>query len=415
MTCFYWCRSLLIIQLALTVMMLPLTIFLNYNLSLAAILANVIAVPFMSITAIPLSLLAVILMPINEYAASFILELSLACLSLLWQWLTYLTQIEGLMLSISSVELTVVISLIFILSTILFIGPPRRYILLICSSALLLCLVVFYPSYIKLPVFQQNDRQWQVKVMDVGQGLAVFIEVNGETMLYDTGASYPSGFNIAESVLIPYLKYQGENQLQALIISHDDNDHASGLGVLNRHFKVKRIIYNENTKGLSLSTEPCLQGQIINWQFLTIEQLWPKQVKANHNDDSCVLRISDGVNSVLFTGDISSKIERKLVAQYGVSESSKLKSTVLIAPHHGSKTSSSLSFIEAVKPDAVIFSAGYLNRWEMPVSSVVKRYRQAKVKTYNTANDGMVLVAFSNEEPHISRYRETVWPFWFAN
>lgn len=409
------CKSLFIIQLSLTVLMLPITVFLNYSLSLSAMLANIIAVPFMSVTAIPLSLLAVLFLPINAEISQLILELAHASLSLLWQWLSYLSTLDNLMLTLSQLQLAAIIFAVLMLWVVVFVGLSKPYSTVLYGLVLLVGLVGCCGYFFMWSTKQFAPEQWQVRVMDVGQGLAVFIEVNGEIVLYDTGASYPSGFNMAESVLLPYLRYKGYKQLDGLIISHDDNDHAGGLGILAEQIPIARIIYNDANSQPLLSTEPCLQGQTIHWHFLTIEQLWPQQVKAQHNDDSCVVKISDGNNSVLLTGDISASIEKKLVAKYHQSSENKLQARVLIAPHHGSKSSSSATFIDAVQPDAVVFSAGFLNRWQMPVPSVVKRYNNYQVKTYNTATDGMVTVEFSQQGAHIVKYRQSVWPFWFAN
>ena len=110
-------------------------------------------------------------------------------------------------------------------------------------------------------------------------------------------------------------------------------------------------------------------------------------------------------------GDISSQVEQRLIEQFG----RQLKADVLVAPHHGSKTSSGVEFITAVAPQYVIFSAGYLNRWQMPVDSVVDKYQSEGVDTFNTALSGMIEVEISASGSHITEYRNGVWPYWFAN
>ena len=165
----------------------------------------------------------------------------------------------------------------------------------------------------------------------------------------------------------------------------------------------------------------CLAGQSFDWQGLHFNQLWPPdEVKGSDNDDSCVIRISDGQQSVLLTGDISDKIERRLVLTSPISniastEAITLDSTILIAAHHGSKTSSTTDFIDAVSPSAVIFSAGFLNRWKMPNKAVIQRFIQANIPTYTTSEVGMIKIDFNNNSANIFKYRHDLSPYWFAN
>ena len=416
----HWATSLVKLQLTLAIMMIPLTVFLSYQFSLVGIFANLIAVPLMSVTAIPLCLLTVLMMPISEPIALLLLDATLFCLSVIWLWLSYLAD-SNLSLIAIPFELLLLLTFIILLLLSLFLVKIRRTSILLTLFILLLGLHFYYPSLNSWWHKKAKDRNWQVRVMDVGQGLAVFIEVNSELMLYDTGASYPSGFNIADSVLLPYLKYRGVQGLHSLVISHDDNDHAGGLLHLNQQLSIERLVYNNSSALPLLSDESCMQGQIKSWHFLTIEQLWPQENKAAHNDDSCVVKISDGQHSVLLTGDISTKVERQLVDFYNVSGDTakvlpqSLKTDLLIVPHHGSKTSSSAEFLQAVAPTWAIFSAGYLNRWKMPVDAVVERYQQENIKTYNTSVHGMVTVEFSSKGTTIKSYRQSEWPFWFAN
>jgi len=152
----------------------------------------------------------------------------------------------------------------------------------------------------------------------------------------------------------------------------------------------------------------CLQGHDFRWQGLEFAMLWPPDIIGEANDDSCVIRISDGKHSVLLTGDISKKVESKLLPKLSSYQ-------VLIAPHHGSKSSSSQDFINRVAPEYVIFSAGYLNRWQMPTEEVLARYQKVQAEVFTTATSGMVKLDFHPDGIHIEQYRQDLWPFWFAN
>lgn len=407
-----WMSSLIIVQLGLTLFMLPIAAILNHQLPLSALLANIIAVPWMSFTAIPLCLLSVVVMPFSEALSIFFLELSLASLDLIWLWLSYLSNQEWLFIDVSHETLLIIIVMSGLTFISYFLALPKKYFL----AAILFSLTYFYLGNSK------NSNDWQVNVLDVGQGLAVVVERNGRTILYDTGASYPSGFNLADSVIFPYFQYRGIETIDQLILSHADNDHAGGLSFIDKQValnkvSVGQIKYNEsskiNKKYSFAEKGSCKQGDDFIWQGLTFSVLWPMTIQENENDNSCVINISDGKYNVLLTGDISRKVEKLLTANPEIAE--KLKADVIIAPHHGSKTSSSSRFIKAVSPDAVVFSAGFLNRWHMPNKAVLKRYEESNVTSYSTAEQGMIQIKIAHQGLEIETFREHINPYWFAN
>ncbi|MFB0982275.1 MAG: DNA internalization-related competence protein ComEC/Rec2 [Alteromonadaceae bacterium] len=407
-----WMSSLIIVQLGLTLFMLPIAAILNHQLPLSALLANIIAVPWMSFTAIPLCLLSVVVMPFSDALSILFLELSLASLDLIWLWLNYLSNQEWLFIDVSHETLLIILVMSGLTFISYFLALPKKYFL----AAVLFSLTYFYLGNSK------NSNDWQVNVLDVGQGLAVVVERNSRTILYDTGASYPSGFNLADSVIFPYFQYRGIETIDQLILSHADNDHAGGLSFIDKQValnkvSVDQIKYNQSskiTKEYSFAkTGSCKQGDDFIWQGLTFSVLWPVTIQENENDNSCVINISDGKYNVLLTGDISRKVEKLLTANPEIAK--KLKADVIIAPHHGSKTSSSSRFIKAVSPDAVIFSAGFLNRWHMPNKAVLKRYEEFNVTPYSTADQGMIQIKIEEQGLEIETYREHINPYWFAN
>ncbi len=400
-----WCARLFALQLGLITLMLPLTVLVNHQLSIVALPANLLAVPWMSITSIPLSLLSVLMLPISSELSLFLVEQALKSIELVWQWLGWLSSF-----SLASVEVshTDYLSVVFIVVCVmLYLGRTLTKTPLIAVQLVVLLLI----TALALPV-NQTDKQWQVNVMDVGQGLAVVVEANHQVLVYDTGASFPSGFSMAETVLVPYLKTQGYQALDLVIISHDDNDHSGGLAELQQEFFINRLIYNQYS-----GAERCQQGQRFYWQFLSLEVLSPKEDSVASNDDSCVIKISDGLHSVLLTGDISQRIELQLVKvhQSAPQLMGKLASNILVVPHHGSKSSSSPEFISAVAPEFAIFSSGFLNRWQMPTKEVVERYHRQGVTSYNTAEHGMLRLNIGKQGIKVQPYRQQLWPFWFAN
>lgn len=153
----------------------------------------------------------------------------------------------------------------------------------------------------------------------------------------------------------------------------------------------------------------CLQGNSFLWEGLTFDVLWPEQMLAKENDDSCVLLITDNNHKVLLTGDISKVVENKLIAQYP-----QLQANVLIVPHHGSKTSSSENFVAQINPNIAVVSAGFLNRWHMPVADVVHRYHKNNIQLLSSADLGQITIDFSDEGIKYYTFNQDFWPFWFA-
>jgi len=421
-----WIRSLFGVQLCLSLFMLPISMLFNYQISTVSFVANIIAVPILSFTTIPLCLLAVIVMPLSETLSSGLYQLALLNIDAVWEWLFYLAELPWASTHVSLVEIFLVAAGISALGWLCFTSFNKKKML-----SYLIMLIVFF---IFFKFYNKDDGKWSLTVFDVGQGLSVLVEKNGQAILYDTGASYPSGFNMVDSVVLPYLYRKGINKLDKVIISHSDNDHAGGLSVLKDALQIDSIMANDAKLD---ANQLCSQGDVFTWQALSFSVLWPKSSSlerpedelsnnnGDDNDDSCVISISDGNHRVLLTGDISKRVEKLLINDEGLK--TLIEADVIVAPHHGSNTSSSKSFIEAVSPERVIFSTGFNNRWNMPAEKVQQRYRQQKVKTYNTAEVGMIEIVFTKsksnnyslEDPDknskLITFRQHKWPFWFAN
>lgn len=411
-----WFKSLFWIQLSLSLFMLPISMLFNFQLSFVSIFANLVAVPLMSFTSIPLSLLAVLLMPLNDSISSVLYEVALLSIEVLWFWLTYLSGLSWAVEAVAFSDIIILSSIISAIGFVSFLSIRKRYVFVLLIVSGFLVTFTFYLS--------KKNEHWKVTVLDVGQGLSIVIEKNNKAILYDTGASYPSGFNMAEASILPYLKHKGIEQLDKIIISHSDNDHSGGLSILKESLNIIEVIANDPELN---GNNKCKQGDMFVWQDLTFKVLWPlnePEYLGDENDHSCVIKISNGVSSVLLTGDISKKTEKQLIADNQFS--SELDTDVIVAPHHGSKTSSSQAFIQAVSPEYVIYSAGFMNRWNMPSTIVQQRYMAESVKAFNTANEGMIEIKIlhnvaENQSENIRKsnititsYRQGKFPFWFA-
>ncbi|WP_286235185.1 DNA internalization-related competence protein ComEC/Rec2 [Thalassotalea sediminis] len=391
----FWFQSFLILAI------LPLTMAIQHQVSLVAILANLIAVPWVSLVCVPLTLLSVVVSIINETVAIYVITLAQSSLHLLWLWLTIISEQTWATVEVSQIAwLSLTCIIVMCIAMLLYVNR-KTIALVMFGIGMLGVLALSFSRYKSL-----DNANWYVDVLDVGQGLSIVIRSAQHTIIYDTGATYPSGFSMTEVVLLPYLRYHGIADIDLLIISHDDNDHAGGLEKLLSAVNVKQLIFNQKQ-----GNRRCLRGQVEWLAHLKLTFLHPYALKAESNDDSCVVKVSDGNTSVLLTGDISTRTEKMLVNK----DISGLNSTILVAPHHGSKTSSSSTFIDAVSPENVVFSAGFLNQWNMPNNVVTKRYLQRRINVYSTAEQGLISVAISPQGYDIETFRQHHWPYWFAN
>jgi competence protein ComEC len=169
---------------------------------------------------------------------------------------------------------------------------------------------------------------------------------------------------MADSVLLPILQARGVLKVDLVFISHGDNDHAGSLPQLLKGVQVTRVLTNQDR---------CQQNLDISWQGLRIMALWPDDaLKYSDNNASCVIKVSDQQHSILLPGDIDKSIEKQLLSLYP----KQLQSDILVAAHHGSNTSSSSEFIQAVGADYIIFSQGFMNRWDFPRQKVLDRFQQ---------------------------------------
>ncbi|MGY3931257.1 DNA internalization-related competence protein ComEC/Rec2 [Aeromonas encheleia] len=370
------------LQSLLLLGLLPLQLLLFEGMAPLALLLNLLALPLFCVGIIPLALIGVLLAPLSTtlahglfWLANLGLEGVLWGLGLLADHLQLWWPVPGWLMPAS------------VLLLLLWGGwqwPGGRALLLPVGAALLLAA---WPA----------PTPWQLRVLDVGQGLSVLITRGERGILYDTGDRYPGGYNMADAVILPQLDRLGVRVLDALIISHKDRDHAGNRRAILQALPVRREL---SSFQFDRSTELCRRGQQWRWQGLAFRVLWPERPGAGHNNDGCVLQISDGQHSILLAADIEKEAERRLLALEGEG----LASTLLVSPHHGSRTSSTPGFVAAVQPDLVVHSAGYLNQWQFPRPEVVARY--ARARQWVTGQDGAILIEAGDAGLEIRAERE---------
>ncbi|MES0872658.1 DNA internalization-related competence protein ComEC/Rec2 [Sinimarinibacterium thermocellulolyticum] len=231
-----------------------------------------------------------------------------------------------------------------------------------------------------LPRAQTVD-DLDVTALDVGQGTAVVIRTPRHTLLFDAGPAFDEGFDAGRSVVVPYLLSQGIRRIDALVLSHGDNDHAGGIDAVRAALPVARVIGTADG-------EPCMDGLSWSWEGVRFRFLHPDQGYWSPNNRSCVLHV-DGAFDVLLPGDIERGAEARLLRTHR----ERLDADLLLSPHHGSGSSSTAGFIAAVSPAIVIHPAGWRSRYGHPRADVVARYAAARARQYVTGVEGALRVS----------------------
>ncbi|OCG58410.1 DNA internalization-related competence protein ComEC/Rec2 [Gilliamella sp. Nev5-1] len=383
---------LLHLQFGLTLLLLPIQFFVFQGVSAVSILTNLIAIPIISLFTFPIILIALICSAVDCFYIAlwfwFIADKSLEWLFLSLDWLNWLwikIPSDFYLLSFFS----------WIIIVIIRTSVWRRF-----SMTLLVILLMLL-----LPFFKDQNYRWRLDMLDVGHGLAMVIHNGKSAILYDTGAKWDKG-SAMERVIIPFLQWHNLN-VEGIIISHQHNDHAGGLTMLQRVYPKAWLMSSSSDYN---NTYPCLAGNRIIWHDLTFNVLWPKKlVGYAQNDDSCVVQVTDGRFSVLLTGDLERNQEYQLVTTYR----NQLASTILQIPHHGSSTSSSYAFLNHVKPVVSLVSTSRYNPWKLPSHKVMKKYQDLKLNHYITARTGQISLFFDKQKWSLKTMRKEITPRWY--
>ncbi len=368
------------------------------------ILFNLVFVPWFSLVVIPLTFVGLICSCLGLTLPWLLTLVNGTITPLTWSF----TQLESISFAwiATSAEFSLT-GLFLLLGLFLFrvVGKTVwRYLVLvfILPSALLMA----------SPLFTSDRQDWKLHLLDVGQGLSAVIEKQGRVLIYDTGAAFGKHFSYAKSVIIPFLQYKGLTQVDYLVLSHIDNDHAGGAADLINHYPKLQLITDVDPVRFQQQNAISCRPKQFDWQGLTIKILGPI-IARQGNNGSCVVQIDDGDYQILLPGDIEYEAEQALVAQYAREGGSVLQSHLLLAPHHGSNTSSSRAFITAVSPQLVLYPAGLHNRYQFPKRAVIERYHDIDAEQYMVGRNGQVSINFEQDGLKINSYRYDISPFWY--
>lgn len=377
-------RAAVRIQLAISLALLPLLVLMFQSLPLLSPVANALAIPLVSFVVTPLVLLAALL-PLE-----LPLHLGHQATALMMIWVEWLAGFEPAYWRQPTPPLWLaLLAVIAVIGVMLPRGTPGKLSALVVLAALLT-----WPSP------RPASGSFVARVLDVGQGLAVHVQTEHHDLLFDTGPPYGAHADAGSRVVLPYLQVQGVEQLDGLVLSHDDSDHVGGAGSIIAALDVVTLWSSDlgvlTERGLS-TARPCVVGERWQWDGVTFEFLhpgraWPITANKRHdNERSCVLRIANPGGALLLLGDVEAGGERAMLSLLGDAERI---AEVVVSAHHGSRSSSSAALVEATLPQAVIHSVGYRNPFGHPHPEVWARWAEAGARNWRTDSQGAIEAVF---------------------
>jgi competence protein ComEC len=368
-------RQLTVMQFALLLGLAPLTVMLFDRVALTAPLVNLVAVPLFATVTVPCALAGVVLGRVLQPVGDGLLWAAAASLGVVEALVQHAANLPAAAVTIASLDGW---SRWWLLAPVAWIvlppGWPCRGFGWLAAAAIVNC----------APTRPMTGCA-AISVLDVGQGLAVVAETSESAMLYDTGPAFRGGGSAAESVVLPFLASRGIRTLDRLVVSHSDLDHAGGAQAILSALPVGRLYAGEQLPG-SARGRTCAAGDgwvsgDIRFEFLHP----PEGAGLDGNDASCVLQVSAGNYAVLLPGDIERAAEHALLRSGTLRQV-----TAVIAPHHGSATSSNPTFVGALRPALTVFPAGFGNRWGLPDAAVVARWQASGARVVSTGDSGAV-------------------------
>ena len=368
----FWIR----LQVILTLIMYPAVIWYFGQISSISVLINLVFVPLIGWFVLPFVFFMVLLsfvFPQWLFSTDWVL-------SAMAEMLFYAEHISG-----GSIDWTrpfiFQIILAIVLLWIICLGNGQWWKRL---SYGLVCIALLYPYAHRI----ENGRA-DIVVLDVGQGLSVLIMTRNHTMLFDTGLE-----GMGQRVINPAVRYFGRRNLDIIAVSHDDIDHRGGLKWLKKRYPLARVVKDEDCMG--------------HWRWDEVTFTWLSTEGFEGNNRSCVLKVVANGEAFLLTGDIEKEAEMSLIKKYD------LTAHWLLSPHHGSKTSSSMPFLQKTKARNVFVSAGFQSRYGHPHKKVIERYHQLGMNVYNTACSGSALVRLgANATMPTLEWRKHQMKFWW--
>lgn len=365
-------RAMVREQWVVTVALAPLALLFFGQVSVVGLVANMAAIPWVTLVVTPLAMLGVLVPPVWDWAGW-----ALAGLMVLLQWLA-----QWPFATVSVAAPAIWVGALGILGGILLVARLPWWARVLGVPLVLPVLLWQAPR----PALGEFD----MLAADIGQGSAVLVRTAGHTLVFDAGPRYSLESDAGHRVLVPLLRALGE-RVDILMLSHSDQDHTGGAAAVLAMQPGAALVSSLEAGHPLLAPRPstrCTAGQRWQWDGVVFEVLHPQAadygLQKKPNAMSCVLRIHTPRGSALLAADIEAAQEAALVA----ADAAALRSDVLLVPHHGSKTSSSTPFLDAVQPRFALVQAGYRNRFGHPAAAVLARYEQRGIRVSDSVHCG---------------------------
>ncbi len=398
-----WVQNLVRAQALMLVMLAGVLSYFQGNIALMAPLVNLFAIPWLSIFVVPLALLGVLIFPFSAVTASDVWRLAAQQLSGFDWLLAKLAHYGSASVWQVVTDQHVLVAVAAIVAGT-FLLLPRGLGIRPVAPILMAALLFVQPA--KLPMLR-------VTILDVGQGLSVVVETQQGVMVYDAGPKYSEHFDAGSAIVAPYLRYRGIRSVDLLVVSHSDADHSGGVAGLMSQFAAHRVLAGQAGGVAAQQAEPCRAGMSWQWGEVGFEVIHPDEgVQYADNNTSCVIVVRLADQTVLLTGDIDASTETKLL------QAGRLPAHValVVAPHHGSKSSSGSAFVAAVAPEHVVYSAGFHHHFGHPHEVVVRRYAALNARQWRTGESGSLSFNWDNiNTVRVTSEREKVRRYWLES
>lgn len=403
-----WWHTVLATQAAVTLGLAPLSLALFQQVSLVGPLANAVAIPLVTLLVVPLTLLWLVV-PLDALLLA-------AHQLMLWlvqglQWL--LTWPAPLWMQHAPPWWAVTLAIAGCVVMLAPRGWPHRWL------GALWCLPLFTVAPPAVP-----EGEFRLTALDIGQGTTAIVQTANHTLVYDTGPRWTDSADAGSRLIAPYLRGSGTGRIHGLVVSHLDIDHSGGARSLLNMLPVDWLLTSvfaeadmvAVARSRGVTPIACVRGQSWQWDGVRFEVLHPEadnylEAKLKTNDRSCVIKVSSAQFSALLTADIEALSERALVERYA-DQPTISRSDVLLMPHHGSLTSSTPAFIDAVAPKLALINAGYRNRFGHPRDAVLARYRERDIDVLRTDWHGAIVLDSVRGVTSASKYRDVRRRYW---
>nr|WP_246257157.1 DNA internalization-related competence protein ComEC/Rec2 [Pararobbsia alpina] len=407
------CRTASRTQWAVTIALVPLTLFWFAQIPLVGPLANAIAIPWASLIVTPLTLAGVVMPAPLDAWAWYVAHQALV---VLMQVIGWLSAPAWAVLPLRAPDLlTLMLATVGALWWLTPPGWPLR------AMAWILWLPLFAPDDAR-----PESGEFRLTMFDVGQGTAVLVETYAHRLLFDTGPRYSADADAGRAIVLPALAAAAIGRLDRLVVSHADADHAGGAASLAKAIRIDSLrasladddpLWHGSPGPVGIDAADarrCRAGESWEWDGIRFAMLWPDAATVGRgearNSASCVLHISNGRVAALLPGDIEAAQERALVETSPVA----LRADLLLAPHHGSRTSSTEPFLDAVAPRDAVFQVGYRNRFGHPHPAVAARYAARGTHLHRSDRDGAIRASSRHDRFVIERCRELHRRYWMG-